>query len=69
MRGFYLRHETLLITLVASVLYIAVGMFARFLLNWIVGPIWPIACVWFVPPLVRRVLRWNDPLPHQRVTT
>jgi hypothetical protein len=66
MRGFYLRHEIVVITIASSVLYIAVGMHARFLLNWIVGPIWPITCVWFVPPLVRRAFGWRDPLPHQR---
>jgi hypothetical protein len=65
MRDSYLRHEVLVITVISSVLYVGVGMYVRVLLNWIVGPLWPIACVWFVPPLVRRVLRWDDPLPDE----
>jgi len=69
MRGLYLRHETALITIAASIIYIAVGMHARFLLNWIIGPVWPIVCVWFVPPIVRRLLGWDEPLPYQRAST
>jgi hypothetical protein len=61
MRERYLRHEIVVITAVSSVIYVAVGMYVRVLLNWIVGPLWPIACVWFVPPLVRRAFRWDDP--------
>lgn len=69
MRSFYVRHETVVITVVASIVYIVVGMYVRPLLNWIVGPLWPVACVWFVPPLVRRALHWDDPLPDEGATT
>lgn len=63
MRERYLRHEIVVVTVVASALYVLVGMRWTFLLNWIVGPLWPVACVWAVPPLVRRLAGWTDPLP------
>lgn len=66
MRTFYLRHEYLVVYVVSAALYIAVGINLKFLLNWIIGPLWPIACMWFVPPLVRRVAGWDDPLPGER---
>jgi len=65
-RAFYLRHEYAVIYVASGVLYVALGMEVRALLNWIVGPIWPIACMWFVPVLVRRLAGWADPLPGER---
>lgn len=61
--SFYLRHEYAVIYVVSSIVYIAIGLYARILLNWIVGPLWPIACMWFVPWAVRRIARWDAPLP------
>jgi hypothetical protein len=60
---FYLRHEYAVIYVSAGAIYILVGMRVTFLLNWIVGPLWPVACIWVVPPLVRRATGWRDPLP------
>jgi hypothetical protein len=68
-RAFYLRHEYAVIYVVSGIVYIVVGVFVRGLLNWIIGPIWPIVCMWFVPVLVRRIGGWSDPLPSERATT
>lgn len=62
-RRFYLRHEYVVVSVVSSVVYIAIAVNVKILLNWIIGPAWPIACMWFVPPLVRRATGWTDPLP------
>ncbi len=69
MRAFYVRHEYSVIYVVSSVLYIVVALNLRFLLNWIVGPIWPIACMWFVPGVVRRLTGWTDPIPGEPADT
>ncbi len=60
---FYLRHEYAVIYAVAGVSYTVVGMHAKMLLNWIVGPLWPIVCMWWGPLLVRRLTGWKAPLP------
>ena len=62
----YLRHEYLVVYVVSSVLYIAIAVNVKILLNWIIGPLWPIACMWVVPPVVRRVTGWDDPVPGER---
>jgi len=62
-RRAYLRHEYLVVYVISSVVYVAIAINVKFLLNWIVGPLWPIACMWFVPPLVRRIAGWDDPVP------
>lgn len=66
MRDRYLRHEVVVVTVVASIVYVLVGMRFTALLNWIVGPLWPVVWVWAVPPVVRRVTGWPDPLPGGR---
>ena len=65
LRGRYLRHEYLVVGVVSSIVYIAIAVNVKFLLNWIVGPAWPIVCMWVVPVLVRRVTGWDDPLPGE----
>lgn len=59
----YLRHEYAVVYVVAGVTYTLVGMHAKVLLNWIVGPLWPVACMWWGPPAVRRLMGWKAPLP------
>jgi hypothetical protein len=61
--GFYVRHEYGVLYALAGISYVVVGMRVTFLLNWIVGPLWPIAVIWAGPPLVRRLTGWRDPLP------
>ena len=51
-----LRVEIALYVLAATT-YVGVGMFHKFLLNWIIGPIWLVAWVWFVPAAVEGVRR------------
>ena len=36
-------------TSLAGVTYIGFGMFHKFLLNWIIGPVWLVAWIWLVP--------------------
>ena len=36
----------------AGVTYVGLAMFHKFLLNWIIGPLWLVAIVWFGPALV-----------------
>jgi hypothetical protein len=38
----------------ASVTYVGLGMFHKWLLNWIIGPLWLIAWVWLVPAAIER---------------
>ena len=60
---FYVRHEYTVVYAVAGASYVLIGMHVKVLLNWIVGPLWPVAFVWLGPVLVRRVTGWQDPLP------
>lgn len=41
----------------AGVTYVGASMFHKFLLNWIIGPVWLVAVVWFGPLLVDLVRR------------
>ena len=67
MRTFYLRHEVVVITAVSAVVYIALAVNVHLLLNWIIGPLWPVAWVWVAPSVVRRVTGWDDPVPGGHV--
>lgn len=59
----YLSHEIIALTVFAAVTYTIAGMLWKVLLNWIVGPAWPVVFVWFGPILVRRWTRWEAALP------
>jgi hypothetical protein len=59
----YVRHEYAVIYIVAGTSYTLISMHAKVLLNWIVGPLWPVAFMWWGPMLVRRVTGWKAPLP------
>jgi hypothetical protein len=48
----YSRRVETLLYVVAAASYVGLGMFHKFLLNWIIGPVWLVAVVWFVPSLV-----------------
>jgi len=41
----------------AAVTYVGFGMFHKFLLNWIIGPVWLVAWVWLVPAAIEGVRR------------
>jgi len=38
----------------AGVSYVVLGMFNKWLLNWIIGPIWLVAWIWLAPVLIDR---------------
>ena len=59
----YVRHEYAVIYLVAGVTYLLVALRTKAVLNWIVGPLWPVAFMWWGPRLVRRLTKWRAPLP------
>jgi len=60
---YYLRHEYAVIYAGAGVSYTLIAMQAKVLLNWIVGPLWPIVFMWWGPVVVRRLTGWKAPLP------
>ena len=41
----------------AAVTYVGFGMFHKFLLNWIIGPVWLVAWVWLVPAVIEGARR------------
>jgi hypothetical protein len=41
----------------AGISYIALSIFHKWLLNWMIGPLWLVAFVWLGPELVDRVRR------------
>lgn len=53
--GWYTRRIELILYLLAGASYVALGVFHKFLLNWIIGPIWLVAWIWAVPALVERL--------------
>lgn len=53
----YTRRIELALYLAAGVSYIVLGMFHKFLLNWVVGPIWLITWIWVVPDVVDQLRR------------
>ena len=59
----YVRHEYAVVYAVAAVSYTLLGLNFKWLLNWIVGPLWPVVFMWWGPVLVRRVTGWKAPLP------
>jgi hypothetical protein len=57
----YSRGWELALYLSAGATYIGFGMFHKFLLNWIIGPVWLVAWVWLVPALIDGVRRRLSP--------
>jgi len=55
--GWYTGWFELALYFLAGITYIGFGMFHKFLLNWIIGPVWLVAWVWLVPALVQAVRR------------
>ena len=50
----YTRRFELILYVLAGASYIGFGVFNKWLLNWIVGPLWLVAWVWAVPALLDR---------------
>lgn len=59
--AWYTRRFELTLYVIAGTSYVVLGMFHKFLLNWIIGPIWLVAWLWAVPALVDRVRRARTP--------
>ncbi len=57
-----LRFE-LVLYLLAGLTYVGFGIFHKFLLNWIIGPVWLVAWIWAVPAVVDRLRRPREPSP------
>lgn len=55
--AWYTRRFELGLYLVAGIVYVGFGMFNKWLLNWVVGPVWLVAWVWLVPAVIDRVRR------------
>lgn len=51
----YTRGTELVLYVLAGVSYIVLGMFHKWLLNWILGPVWLVTWIWAVPALVDRL--------------
>jgi hypothetical protein len=60
---FYIRHEYGVVYAAAGVSYVLIAMHVKVILNWIVGPLWPVVFMWLGPVVVRRVTGWQDPMP------
>ncbi|MFL6205264.1 MAG: hypothetical protein ACJ739_07915 [Acidimicrobiales bacterium] len=59
--SWYDRRWELALYLAAGVTYVGVAMFHKFLLNWIIGPVWLVAWVWLVPVVIEAVRRRGEP--------
>lgn len=59
--AWYTRRFELVLYVLAGATYIGFGLFHKWLLNWIVGPIWLIAWVWLVPLVLDRLRRSGAP--------
>lgn len=53
----YTRRVELALYVLAGVTYIGFGMFHKFLLNWIIGPVWLVAWIWLIPAAVEGLRR------------
>jgi ACR3 family arsenite efflux pump ArsB len=53
----YTRKVEVTLYALAAITYVGLGMFHKFLLNWIIGPVWLVAWVWLVPAVVDRFRR------------
>lgn len=55
LRSFLGRHEETVLYAVAAVVYIVLGVFLKtVILNWVVGPLFPLLVVYLIPTWVRR---------------
>ena len=55
--AWYTRRFELAVYVLAGVSYVVLGVFHKWLLNWIIGPVWLVVWVWVVPVLVDRFRR------------
>ena len=53
----YTRRWEVGLYVVAGITYVIVGMFNKWMLNWVLGPIWLIVWVWIVPGIADRIVQ------------
>jgi hypothetical protein len=61
--SWYTRRFELVLYVLAAASYVALGAFHKFLLNWIIGPVWLVAWIWLTPLIVDRIRTRRDPRP------
>jgi uncharacterized membrane-anchored protein len=59
--AWYTRRIELTLYVLAGTSYVVLGVFHKFLLNWIIGPVWLVAWIWGAPALVERVRQGRAP--------
>jgi hypothetical protein len=59
------RGETVFWYGLAGVTYVVLSIYHKFLLNWIIGPLWLVALVWAGPALVDRVTGRRRKAPQE----
>ncbi len=55
--SWYTRRVELAIYVLAGVSYVGLGVFHKWLLNWVIGPVWLVAWIWLAPLVVDRLRR------------
>ncbi len=58
--GWYTRRLEMALYVAAGVSYVVLGMFHKFLLNWVIGPLWLVGWIWLVPLVVDRFRGGSD---------
>ena len=53
----YTRRIELTLYVLSGLSYIVLGMFHKWLLNWVLGPVWLVTWIWAGPALVDRLRR------------
>jgi hypothetical protein len=53
--AWYTRRVELVLYVVAGITYVVAGLWQKFLLNWIIGPVWLVAWIWLAPALAERL--------------
>lgn len=53
--AWYTRRLELALYVLAGASYIGFGLFHKWLLNWVIGPLWLVAWIWFVPAGIDRL--------------
>lgn len=61
--AWYTRRVELVVYVLAGVSYVGLGVFHKWLLNWIIGPIWLVAWIWLAPLVVDRLRRREPASP------
>lgn len=61
--AWYTRRIELSLYVLAGVTYVVLGMYYKWLLNWVVGPVWLVTWIWAGPLLLDRLRRRRGRTP------